>query len=180
MRLLDIRTMKGMKGGGSSMQSLETTCAVRAWRLVRNERGLDPVAVEVDLLRQEQVFQGEETPRPVYAGCGCLGENLRGELGCGQCPHIRLRTGPYRCRTGPDSLCFGGSPVFARAGTRFESHLGHSVSLFRGLWASECAQTVHLWPFGGIFGGRCCGRVAPSLDFRQRWRCLLVHGRKPR
>ena len=31
----------------------------------------------------------------------------------------------------------------SRAGTRFESHLGHVFSLFRGLWASECAQTVH-------------------------------------
>jgi hypothetical protein len=41
--------------------------------------------------------------------------------------------------------------VFARAGTRFESHLGHVFSLFRGLLASECAQTVHMRAPSGPF-----------------------------
>ena len=39
-----------------------------------------------------------------------------------------VRTGPYSPRIGPDSACFRGSPLFVGAGTRFESHLGHSVS----------------------------------------------------
>ena len=105
------------------MQSLETYCAVRACPGGRTERGQDPVAAAGELLRQEQVFQGKEAPRPVTAGCSCLGEASGGEKwGCGQCPHFGSRTGPY-------SVCFGGSPVFAGAGTRFESLLGHSVSV---------------------------------------------------
>ena len=70
-------------------------------------------------------------------------------------------------------------PVFAGEGMQFESHLGHVFSLFRGLWAAERVQAVYFMgpPAGPIFvGGRFCGRVAPSLDFRQRWCCLLVHG----
>ena len=50
------------------------------------------------------------------------------ESGCAQCAHPGLRIGSYWCRTRPDCRCFGGSPVFAGSGTRFESHLGHSVS----------------------------------------------------
>jgi hypothetical protein len=73
---------------------------------------------------------------------------------CAQCAHAGLRIGPHWCRTGPDSVCFGGRLVFASAGTRFESHLGHVFSLFRGLRASESAQTVHLWATAGpIFVG---------------------------
>ena len=71
-------------------------------------------------------------PHPVNAGSGRLGRLCGESWGCGQCPHFGSRTGPYWCRTGPDSVCFGGSPVFARAGTRFESHLGHSVSAGQG------------------------------------------------
>jgi hypothetical protein len=64
------------------MQSLETQRAERAWRLVHNERGPDPAVAEVDLLREDQVFQGEEAPHPVNAGCGSCGRGRRwGELG---------------------------------------------------------------------------------------------------
>jgi hypothetical protein len=116
------------------MQCLETQCSVRAFPGVRNERGQDPVAVDVDLLQQDQVFQGKEAPHSVTAGCGCLGEAFGGEKwGCGQCPHFGCLTGLYWCRTGPDSACSGGSPVFAGPGTRFESHLGHSVFPVQGL-----------------------------------------------
>jgi hypothetical protein len=38
-------------------------------------------------------------------------------------------------RIGPDSACFRGSPVIARAGMQFESHLGHSVSAGQMLFA---------------------------------------------
>jgi hypothetical protein len=51
-----------------------------------------------------------------------------GKKGCGQCPHFWLRTRPYIGRFGPDSVCFRGSPMFARAGIQFESHLGHSMT----------------------------------------------------
>ena len=60
------------------MQSLETQCAVRACLGARPERGQDPVAAEVDLPRQDQVFEGKEAPHPVKAGCGCPGEAFGG------------------------------------------------------------------------------------------------------
>ena len=81
-------------------------------------------------------------PRPVMSGATVRGRSLVGEMGCGQCPHFGSRTGPYRCWTGPDSLCFRGSPVFAGAGMRFESHLGHSVSAGqRPFWVSDRVYT---------------------------------------
>ena len=48
--------------------------------------------------------------------------------GCVHCPHFASRTEPYMGRTGPDSGCFRGSPVFTGAGMQFESHLGHKRS----------------------------------------------------
>ena len=83
-------------------------------------------------------------------GAPVWGRPWVGELGCAHCAHFGLRTGSYWCRTGPDCGGFGGSGV-SRAGTRFESHLGHVFSLFRGLWASECAQSVHCWAPSGAF-----------------------------
>jgi hypothetical protein len=83
--------------------------------------------------------------------------------GCAQCAHLGLRIGSYWGRIGPDWRCLRGSPLFARPGVRFESHLGHVFSLFSGLWTSECAQIVHLWaPSGAFLVGRCCGRVLLS------------------
>ena len=55
---------------------------------------------------------------------------------CGQCPHSGLRTGSYIGRTGSDCLRFLEFPVFARAGMRFESHLGHSVFAGQKLFVS--------------------------------------------
>jgi hypothetical protein len=62
--------------------------------------------------------------------------------GCAQCAHPGLRIRLYRHRTGPDWGCFRGSGGFSRVGARFESHLGHVFSLFRGFLASECGQIV--------------------------------------
>ena len=42
------------------MQCLETQCAVRAFPGVRNERNQDPVAVDVDLLQQDQVCRAKK------------------------------------------------------------------------------------------------------------------------
>ena len=83
-----------------------------------------------------------EMPHPVNPVRQLGGGLWWGEVGCGQCPHIRLRTGPYIGRTGPDSVCFGGSLLFARAGTRFESHLGHSVSAGQELFGAFFVWTV--------------------------------------
>jgi hypothetical protein len=47
--------------------------------------------------------------------------------------HLGLRIGSYWFRTGPDSVFFLEFSVFARGGMQFESHLGHSVSIVRGL-----------------------------------------------
>ena len=80
--------------------------------------------------------------------------------GCAHCAHLGLRIGSYWCRTRPDCGGFRGSGGFSTAGTRFEPHLGHVISLFRGPRASECAQTVHFGPLRGLFllVCRCCGR----------------------
>jgi hypothetical protein len=66
---------------------------------------------------------------PIPDGCGSfvVGEEPD-KRKCGQCPHFSLRIGSYSGRFGPDCLCFLEFPVFAGAGMRFESHLGHSVS----------------------------------------------------
>ena len=48
--------------------------------------------------------------------------------GCAQCAHPELRIGSYWDRFGSDWGSFRGIPVFARAGVRFESHIGHSMS----------------------------------------------------
>jgi hypothetical protein len=63
--------------------------------------------------------------------------------GCAQCAHPGLRIGSYWRRTGPDCGGFWGSGGCTRAGTRFESHLGHVFSLFRGLWVFFRVHVVH-------------------------------------
>ena len=134
-------TDRTMKGGGAGMQSLETQRAVRTCPGGRTERGQDQVAAAVELLRQDQVFQGKEAPRPVTAGCGW--GVFGGEIwGCGQCPHFGSRTGPCRRRTGSDCGGFRGSGGNVRARTRFESHLWHSVSAGQGLFGAFFVWTV--------------------------------------
>jgi hypothetical protein len=61
----------------------------------------------------------------------------------GQCPHSGLRIGSYWGRIGPDSACFRRSPVLARAGMQFESHLGHSIPPHqRGFCFNVCTLTL--------------------------------------
>lgn len=60
--------------------------------------------------------------------------------GCGQCPHFGLRIGSYIGRIGSDCVCFWEFPVFPRPGVRFESHLGHSIPLVRGVLAFMCGH----------------------------------------
>ena len=109
---------------------------------------------------------------------------VRQKRGCGQCSHPGSRTGPYRRRTGPDCGGFRGSGGNSRAGTRFESHLGHSVSagqrpfcvdsvhtlasdlIFRGVWGPETAYSV-VWGTGSL---RRTGYrpVGPLMGFHTR------------
>jgi hypothetical protein len=58
----------------------------------------------------------------------CWWRRKRAKRGCAQCAHPGLRIGSYWCLTGPDRRCLWGSGGCSRAGTRFESHLGHSRS----------------------------------------------------
>jgi len=95
----------------------------------------------------------------------------REKRGCAQCAHPGLRIGSYRFRTGPDWRCLRGSGGNSRAGTRFESHLGHVFSLFRGLWSSECVQISFYGPLRGpIFVVGCCFLAAPLLA----WTAVLL------
>ena len=69
---------------------------------------------------------------------------------------------------------FGGKGGFAGGGVRFESHLGHVFSLFRGLWAAERGQTVHMRaPSGAFFVGNRVVGPAHSLPARSTVWCLL-------
>ena len=140
--------MNGLKGGDVVMESREAEHAVLHAQDSAMSTGLTRLQPRSDFSSRIKFFRAKKRVR----GAAVWGRSLVGEVGCGQCPHFGSRTGPYRRRTGPDSVCMGGTPVFARAGTRFESHLGHVFSLFRGLLASECAQTLHLWgPLRGLF-----------------------------
>ena len=110
----------------------------------------------------KSVFSGQRSAAPIsMLGAAVGGRPLMRRIGGVDNVHT-LGFGLGRTGAGLGRIPYvsAGVPVFARAGTRFESHLGHVFSLFRGLLASECAQTVHLWaPSGAIFvGGRCCGR----------------------
>jgi hypothetical protein len=94
-------------------------------------------------LMLSKICQDKEGPPPFVAGCGRWTESFQAaNWGCVQSTHFGLRIGSYRCRTGPDSACFRGSPVFAGEGMQFESHLGHSISLVRGDFALTCVQTL--------------------------------------
>jgi hypothetical protein len=173
------RTVKGMKGGGVVMRSLETQCVVRACPGVRNGRGQDQVAAVGDLPRQDQVFQGKEEPHPVTA-VRLFGGSLRWEKwGCGQCPHSRSRTGQYRCRSGPDSLCFGEkssvckgwNPV--RVPPRAQCFLCSETC-----WPLKVHRLFTCGPLSGPFssGGRCGGRRPPFFPRSTARRSLPVHG----
>jgi len=121
--------------------------------VVRCLFGAGPVP-EAELFVSER-DRAQDTAAPLGRQCMHSGwGRKRAKRVCAQCAHPGLRIRPYRCRTGPDCGGFRGSGEYSGAGTRFESHLGHVFSLFRGLRASECAQTVHLWaPPGPIFVG---------------------------
>ena len=83
------------------------------------------------LRRQDQPPHHARTDRGAHGGRNHADRPLAGMVAkekCGQCPHFWIRIGSYIGRTGPDSVCFRDFPVFTRAGMRFESHLGHSVS----------------------------------------------------
>jgi hypothetical protein len=81
-----------------------------------------------------KICQDKEGPHPFVVGCGRWSESFEaGKVPCAHCAHLGPRTGPYVGRIGPDSAGFRGSPVSARSGMQFESHLGHVFSLVRGL-----------------------------------------------
>ena len=103
------------------------------------------------------------------------GAQTNAQRGCAQCAHRPgLRIQLYQPRTGPDWRCFRGKGGFAGGGVRFESHLGHVFSLFRGLWAAERGQTVHMRaPSGAFFVGNRVVGPAHSLPARSTVWCLL-------
>ena len=68
--------------------------------------------------------------------------------------------------------------MFTRVGMQFESHLGHVFSLFRGLWASECAQPVHMRsPSGAFFvGAVAVASVLLTYSVDACYLFIVVHG----
>ena len=108
---------------------------------------------------------------PCRLGCGPLlvvGSKWA-KAGCAHCAHPGLGIGSYLCRTGPDCGGLRGSGGFTGAGTRFESHLGHSVSAGQGFLVLFRVDSVHtfasdlmfrgVWSRNGLFG--CVGERLP-------------------
>jgi len=124
-------------------------------------------------IRLSKMRQDKEEPHPSEVACGALVQCIgKMKFACVHCPHFGLRTGSNSPRIGPDSACLQGSPVFARAGTRFESHLGHVFSLLRGLRAAECVQISFMAPCRGPFllvAVAVAGRLLPLA-----WTAVLL------
>ena len=137
-----------------------------------------PGAAATGLLQQDQVFTATQRRALSMRGAAVGGEVVGGEnWGCGQCPHFGSRTGSYWCRTGPNCGGFRGSGGYSRAGVRFESHLGHVFSLFRGLEPLSVHNLFTYGPLRGPFLWVAVTVAGGSFSlFGQRWRCLLVHG----
>ena len=115
-------------------------------------------------LKLSRICQDKEGPHAFVAGCGRWTESFEAaNLRCVQSTRFGLRIGSYIGRTGPDHGGFRGSGGNSGAGTRFESHLGHVFSLFRGLWAAERVQIFSGPLRGPIFVGGRCGLATPSL-----------------
>ena len=156
--------MNGLKGGDVVMESREAEHAVLHAQDSATSAGMTRLQPRLDFSSRIKFFRAKKRRTLSMRGAAVWGRPLVGRSGGVDSVHtLGLGLGRTGAGLGRIPYVFGGSPVFARAGTRFESHLGHVFSLFRGLWASECAQTVHLWaPAGPIFvGGRCCGRGSP-------------------
>jgi hypothetical protein len=128
---------------------------------------------------------------------GCARRRSGRKRGCAPCAHFGLRTGAYCGRIESDWRCFRDVPVFARPGTRFESHLGHDVfprqrricfdvctkldsrrsdGLVRGLWPGRRGGLFRCVGGGSraLAGGRsaCCSWVSCVTSFRFCRACL--------
>jgi hypothetical protein len=115
--------MKIRKTGQDAGQASGSFAASRRPRILKPQ----------DCLMLSKICQDKEGPPPFVAGCGRWTESFQAaNWGCVQSTHFGLRIGSYRCRTGPDSLCFRESPLFAGERMQFESHLGHAFPLVGG------------------------------------------------
>ncbi|RJT96594.1 hypothetical protein D6T65_15790 [Arthrobacter frigidicola] len=136
MQLSAGRIMNGVRGGDIVMESLETVRVVRRARDSVTSAGTTRSWPRLNRFGRIGLFTAKKRRTLSVRGAAVLGKaSDREQRGCGQCPHLGLRIGSYIGRTGPDCAGFLGSPVFARAGVRFESHFGHMFPLVRGPFA---------------------------------------------
>ena len=136
------RFMNDLKGGEVVMESLEAEQAVRRAREPGNERGQDPVAVEVGLLRQDQVFQCKEAPHPVNAGSGCLGEAFGGKIGVWTVSTVWVTDWAVPVPDWPGFRMSWRESSVCKGWTRFESQLGPSVPAGQGPFLCFFVWTV--------------------------------------
>ncbi len=180
MQLSAARIMSGLRGGDVVMENLETAHGVRRARDSVTSGGATRSRPRLNLSGGIGFFTAKKRRTRSVRGAAVLGKASGGERrGCGQCPHLGLRIRSYIGRTGPDSARFRRSPVFARAGIRFESHLGHMFPLVRGPFA------LGLWTTGPILRSGCRfwwlgwgfpGLGAAFLSRSSGWAFLLLHG----
>jgi len=97
-----------------------------------------------------EIARKTQPPRPDGRISRLVGGRKRAKRVCAQCAHPGLRIRPYRCRTGPDCGGSRGSGRYSRAGTRFESYLGHVFSLFRGLVALDRWERTEVLPYQSL------------------------------
>ncbi len=133
------------------MESLESVHVVGRARDLVTSVGTTGSRPRLNLSGRIGLFTAEKRPTQSVRGAAVLGNTSGGEKrGCGQCPYLGLRIGWYIGRTGPDRARFLGSPVFAGAGVRFESHFGNSFPSSEDLLGSDCGQPAQ---FGGPGAG---------------------------
>jgi hypothetical protein len=105
-------------------------------------------------LKLSRICQDKEGPHAFVAGCGRWTESFEAaNLRCVQSARFGLRIGSYVGRIGRDSACFREFPVFTREGMQFESHLGHSNPLVRGVFALTCVRRPEWVPLTLVAAG---------------------------
>ena len=108
------------------MRSLATGSPARSAQEPAMSEGMTKLLPHVESHGFFNFVETEECCTPSMRGCGWV--PLTGRIGSVDSVHtLGHGLGHTGARTGPDCGGFRGSGEYSGAGTRFESHLGHSV-----------------------------------------------------
>ncbi len=179
MQLWAAWIMNGLRGGDVVVESLETVHVVGRARDSVMSAGATRSRPRLNFSGRIGLFTAKKRRTQSVGVRHSLGRPLVGKAGVWTVSTPRASD---RAVHRPDRAglgCFRGSPVFARAGVRFESHFGHVFPLVRGPWFSDCGQPAQFCGPGAGSGG-CLefswGRVTSFLSRGTGWAFLLLHG----